>query len=251
MKKIEELIKDKDIIYDIIERNKKGRKNKKSDRIKIAELVTDINIDVDIAKILSKNKIDKSEKMIINNYLKNEINNSYNLDNDFYKSFVLTLNLYIYGFENSLVYFRNPVNFVKKDIMIKLILYKNMLLSCGDENILKDDINNMKDFIIDQTQNDIEDVYQENMSTLSYSSSFGIKLERIEDQKSVLDVINYNLEEKNKKLEEELELLKRQLRDQHKSEEIEKENLFLKNKIKSLERKNKLIMFEKDINIKS
>lgn len=249
MKKLEDLIKDKNIIYEILEKKQKRKKNKKDDRKKIAELVTDINIDVDIAKILSKNKIDKSEKIIINNYLKNEINNSYNLDNDFYKSFILTLNLYIYGFENSLLYFRNPINFVKKDIMIKLTLYKNMLLSCGDENIIKDDINNMKDFIIDQTQNDVEDDYQENMSTLSYSSSFGIKLERLEDQKGVLDEINYNLEEKNKELEKELDLLKKQLKIQQKWEEIEKENLFLKNKIKSLERKNKLIMFEKNTNI--
>lgn len=250
MSKLEGLLKNKAIIYEIIEKTKKGNKNGKKENQKIGELVTDIDIDINIAKLLAKNKIDKSEKLIINNYLKNEINNCYSLDKDFYKSFILTLNLYIYGFENSLPFFRNPLNIIKKDIMIKLTLYKNLILSFSDKDIIKEDINNIKELIIDNIKNDdIEEDYKENMTTLSYSSSFGLKMEKLEDQNGILDIVNHDLEKKCIQLEKELELLKNKLAIQEKNikkqNDIENENIHLKNKIRLLERKNKLIDFEK------
>lgn len=252
MSKLEGLLKNKAIIYEIIEKTKKRNKNGKKENQKIGELVTDIDIDINIAKLLAKNKIDKSEKLIINNYLKNEINNCYSLDKDFYKSFILTLNLYIYGFENSLPFFRNPLNIIKKDIMIKLTLYKNLILSFSDKDIIKEDINNIKELIIDNIKNDdIEDDYKENMTTLSYSSSFGLKMEKLEDQNGILDIVNHDLEKKCIQLEKELELLKNKLDIQEKNikkqNDIENENIHLKNKIRLLERKNKLIDFEKNI----
>ena len=252
MSKLEDLLKNKAVIYEIIEKTKKIKKKGKNENQKIGELVTDINIDIVIAKLLAKSKIDKTEKLIINNYLKNEINNCYSLDKDFYESFILTLNLYIYGFENSLPFFRNPLNIVKKDIMIKLTLYKNLILSFSDKDIIKEDINNIKEIIIDNIQNDdVDDDYKENMTTLSYSSSFGLKMEKLEDQNGILDIVNHDLEKKNIQLEKELEFIKNKLNMQEiqikKQKDIENENIQLKNKIKLLERKNKLMDFKKII----
>src|ERR1700730_3787986 len=126
----------------------KKSKNKKPDVFKIIEL-EEIGITSNIANLLLKRKLLKDEKKIVDEYLKDQIKVSYdleNFENIGYEVFLNILNFYLYGLENSLPYFRSLNAFIKKDILIKFTLYKNILDTCSCE-IVKNDIHNIKDFI--------------------------------------------------------------------------------------------------------
>jgi hypothetical protein len=132
----------------------------------------EIGIVDNIANILIKKKITKDEKKLINEYIKEQLNYSYDIENFDYQSFLCILNLYLYGFENSLVYFRTINTFIKKDLLIKLTLYKNILNNCTYD-MIKSDIIIIKELIdnlMNNTNEDIDENFTDNISTFSYSS---------------------------------------------------------------------------------
>lgn len=160
-----------------------------------------------------KRKIVKDEKNKVDNYLKEKIKNSYNLESFDYQSFQTIINLYLYGLENSLPYFRNINSFIKKDILIKFMLYKNILDSFTPD-IFKNDINNIKDFIYNlinqDDKNDNEDIYSDCVSTFSYTSDVGKKIDFIEREKDILQIEYDDLLSKYNKVKEENNKLKKQ-----------------------------------------
>lgn len=163
-------------IFNYINTKNYRKKNKKADIFKIIEL-EEIGIDNNIAELLIKRKITKEEKNIIDNYLKKQIKNSYNLDDFDNDLFLCIINLYLYGFENSLPYFRNINSFIKKDILIRLMLYKNVLDSFSADTI-KNDIYNIKDFIENLIKQDDEKNNEEisdQISTFSYTNNLNFR----------------------------------------------------------------------------
>ena len=114
MKTLEDLIKDKDqnnIYKYVITSKKRGKQNKK-ELSKIVEL-RDLGIPEKIITILVDKKLDKEKKNEINQYLKNLINNAYNINSFNRKDFFNVIDIYLYGFENSLPYFRTLNTFIK------------------------------------------------------------------------------------------------------------------------------------------
>src|ERR1700680_1684112 len=105
--------------------NKKNTNRKKIKKRKDFDKALDlleIGIISDIAEIMARNPIgrDKSyerkeNKKIIEDFLKKEIIESYNIEEFDYEQFITKINLYIYGFENSLLYFKTPTILFKKD----------------------------------------------------------------------------------------------------------------------------------------
>lgn len=199
-------------IFNYINTKNYRKKNRKPDIFKIIEL-EEIGITNEIAQLLVKRKIEKHEKKQIDDYLKNQIKDSYNLDFFDYQLFQTIINLYLYGLENSLPYFRNINSFIKKDILIKFMLYKNILDSCTPDTI-KNDINNIKDFInnlINQNdKNDNEDIYLDGASTFSYTSDLGKTIDFIEREKDMLQMEYDDLQNRYNQIKEENNKLKKQ-----------------------------------------
>lgn len=203
---------DKHSIFNYINTKNYRKKNKKADIFKVIEL-EEIGIENEIAELLVKRKIVKDEKNKVDNYLKEKIKNSYNLESFDYQSFQTIINFYLYGLENSLPYFRNINSFIKKDILIKFMLYKNILDSFTPD-IVKNDINNIKDFIYNlinqDDKNDNEDIYSDCVSTFSYTSDVGKKIDFIEREKDILQIEYDDLLSKYNKVKEENSKLKKQ-----------------------------------------
>lgn len=191
----------KNIIFNHIESRK--RKNVKSDFDKKVELL-EMDVVDEVADILIKKKITKEERQIVDEYLKEQIKYSYDIENFDNNVFLNLLNLYLYGFGNSLTYFKSKKTFIEKDILIKLTLYKNILESFSDnliKNYIKDDIDNInksiEELTIDKKNTDLSD----NISTLSYKSSISNSVELIERDKDIMEIENYNLQKKYETLE--------------------------------------------------
>lgn len=191
----------KNIIFNHIESRK--RKNVKSDFDKKVELL-EMDVVDEVADILIKKKITKEERQIVDEYLKEQIKYSYDIENFDNNVFLNLLNLYLYGFGNSLTYFKSKKTFIEKDILIKLTLYKNILESFSDDlikNYIKDDIDNInksiEELTIDKKNTDLSD----NISTLSYKSSISNSVELIERDKDIMEIENYNLQKKYETLE--------------------------------------------------
>ena len=213
-------------------RKTRRKKNIKPDTFRITEL-EEIGISNNIANLLIKKKITKEDKSLIDIYLKDKINISYDLDSFDYRTFLCILNFYLYGFENSLSYFRNINLFIKKDILIKLTLYKNILDSCSYE-IIKMDIKNIKNFIDSlMTKKDESDELNlmDNISSFSYNSEIAKSMELLEREKNILQIENKDLQNKYNKLKKEIDI---------KYSKILDENKKLKKQIEDLEKKNKL-----------
>ena len=216
---------------------KKIRKNKKKVDVFMVIELEEIGIPDNIANLLIKKKLIKDEKNMIDEYLKDQIKNSYDLENFEtygYESFLNMLNFYLYGLENSLVYFRNINAFIKKDIQIKFTLYKNILDSCS-HSVLMNDISNIKDFINNLIQDDKinDEFYTDSMSNFSYSSEISKKSDLLERDKDILQIENHNLQKECEKLKEENIKLKRQ------NEILEKRGNLTKSKLyKSMQNLN-------------
>lgn len=217
-----------DSIFNYINTKNYRKKNKKADIFKIIEL-EEIGIDNNIAELLIKRKITKEEKNIIDNYLKNQIKNSYNLDYFDNNLFLCIINFYLYGFENSLPYFRNINSFIKKDILIKLMLYKNVLDSF-EKDTIKNDIYNIKDFIenlIKQEDEKNNEEISDQISTFSYTSDISRTMDLIEREKDILQIEYNELQIKYNKIREENNKLKKQ------NEKLEKRNNLTSSKLLS------------------
>lgn len=217
-----------DSIFNYINTKKyRKKKDKKADIFKIIEL-EEMDIPNDIAKLLIKRKIVKEEKKIIDDYLKEQIKHSYNLENFDNNIFLNILNLYLYGFENSLPYFRNISSFIKKDILIKFTLYKNIIDSCSPDTI-KNDVYNIKEFIEDLMEKDGEnndvDFSSERVSTFSYSSDIGKTIDFIERERDILQIENNDLRTKYEQIKEENNKLRKQ------NEILEKRNKLTSSKL--------------------
>lgn len=213
----------------INKRNYRRKTNKKADIFKIIEL-EEIGISNDIADLLVKNKITRDEKRIIDNYLKGKIKESYNLDIFDNKLFLTIINFYLYGLENSLPYFRSMNSFIKKDILIKIMLYKNILETCSHETI-KNDIENIKDYMEDLLENDEknnnenENIYSDKLSTFSYTSDISRTIDFIERERDILQIENNDLQNKYNQIKEENNKLKKQ------NELLEKRNSLTSSKL--------------------
>jgi hypothetical protein len=94
----------KNIIFHHIESRK--RKNVKSDFDKKVELL-EIDVVDEVADILIRKKITKEERQIVDEYLKEQIKYSYDIENFDNNVFLNLLNLYLYGIGNSLTYFKS------------------------------------------------------------------------------------------------------------------------------------------------
>lgn len=224
-----EYLENNNTIFNYINKKKTKKNRKKNDVFMVIEL-EEIGIPDNIANLLIKKKIAKDEKKIIDEYLKEQIKISYDLENfekHGYESFLNILNFYLYGLENSLIYFRNINAFIKKDIQIKFTLYKNILDSCS-RDVIMNDINNIKEFINNLIQDDKindEDFYSESMSTFSYSSEISKKTDSLERDKDILQIENHNLQKECEKLKEENIKLKKQ------NEILEKRGILTKSKL--------------------
>lgn len=213
----------------INKRNYRRKTNKKADIFKVIEL-EEIGISNDIAELLVKNKITRDEKRIIDNYLKEKIKESYNLDIFDNELFLTIINFYLYGLENSLPYFRSMNSFIKKDILIKIMLYKNILETCSHETI-KNDIENIKDYMEDLLENDEknnnenENIYSDKLSTFSYTSDISRTIDFIERERDILQIENNDLQNKYNQIKEENIKLKKQ------NELLEKRNSLTSSKL--------------------
>lgn len=228
MKTLEDLIKDKDnnnVYKYIITPKKRGKKVKNdiNNMSKIVEL-REIGLPEDIISILLDKKLDKENKEKINKYLKNMINKAYDTNKFNRNYFFNVIDIYIYGFENSLTYFRTLNIFVKNDISIKLLFLKNVLRELPDETI-SGDILFMKE-LFDEKYEIEENESSDNISNFTYSSNISRVNEIMERDKDILQIENSNLQDENQKLRD--------------------ENNKLKNKIERLQKQNKLAIAEKE-----
>lgn len=211
-----------------INKNKKKDKKTKNDFNKALDLL-EIGIISDIAEIMIKNPKgrDKSEerknnKKIIEDFLKNEIIDSYNLSDFDYEQFLTKINLYIYGLENSLLYFRTPTSLFKKDITLSLMLLRNIIKSFieindNDKNLINKYISvDILNLISDINLNDNEEKDDDIVSIISSKSGISEKYETIlrdkqmlEHEKEVLENDKRSLENKIKEILIENEKLKK------------------------------------------
>lgn len=228
-----------------INKNNKKKNNKKNSFNKALDLL-EIGIISDIAEILVKNPKgrDKSEerkknKKIIEDFLKKEIIDSYNFENFDYEQFLEKVNLYIYGLENSLLYFRTPTSLLKKDLILSLMLLRNIIKSFieindNNKNLINKYISiDILNLVSDINLNDdIEEKEDDTFSISSSKSGISEKYETIlrdkqmlEHEKEILENDKRSLENKNKELLIENEKLK-------KNNKILNEKYILINKMK-------------------
>jgi hypothetical protein len=211
-----------------INKNKKKDKKTKNDFNKALDLL-EIGIISDIAEIMVKNPKgrDKSEerknnKKIIEDFLKKEIIDSYNLSDFDYEQFLTKINLYIYGLENSLLYFRTPTSLFKKDITLSLMLLRNIIKSFieindNDKNLINKYISvDILNLVSDINLNDNEEKDDDIVSIISSKSGISEKYETIlrdkqmlEHEKEVLENDKRSLENKIKEILIENEKLKK------------------------------------------
>lgn len=226
MKTLDELVKDKEnnnVYKYIITPKKREKKNNETNMSKIIEL-RELGIPEDIISILLDKKIDKEKKNKINQYLKSLINKAYDVNKFNRNDFFNVIDIYLYGFEHSLPYFRSLNIFIKNDISIKLLFLKNILRELSDETITGDMLF-IKE-LFDEKNEIEENEYLDNVSNFTYSSNISRFNEIIERDKDILQIENNNLQDENQKLRD--------------------ENNKLKNKIERLQKQNKLIIAEKE-----
>lgn len=240
MNNYKELKDEINYINKYINENKKKSKKNKNDFNKALDLL-EIGIISDIAEIMIKNPKgrDKSEerknnKKIIEDFLKKEIIDSYNLEHFDYEQFLSKINLYIYGLENSLLYFKTPTSLFKKDILLSLMLLRNIIKSFVEINdndkklinkyISVDILNLVSDINLDNNEDPDNDI----VSIMSSKSGISEKYEIILRDKQILEHENEVLENDKRSLE-------------NKIKEILMENEKLKKDNKILNEKYKLI----------
>lgn len=209
--------------------NKKSKNNRKNDFNKALDLL-EIGIISDIAEIIVKNPKgrDKSEerkknKKIIEDFLKKEIIDSYNFENFDYEQFLEKINLYIYGLENSLLYFRTPTSLFKKDLTLSLMLLRNIILSFieineNNKNLINkyisiDILNLVSDInLSDNIEEKDHDIFSISSSKSGISEKYETILrdkQMLEHEKEILENDKRSLENKNKELLIENEKLKK------------------------------------------
>ena len=197
--------------------NRKNNKRNKNDFNKALDLL-EIGIIGDIAEIMLKNikGKDKSEerkknKKKIEDFLKKEIIDSYNFKNFEYEQFLTKINLYIYGLENSLPYFRTPTSLFKKDITLSLMLLRNIIKSFidvneNDKNLINKYMSvDILNLISDINLNDnIEEKDEDIISITSSKSGISEKYETILRDKQMLEHEIESLKNDKRNLENKL-----------------------------------------------